>query len=131
MDTAWKKRERKAAAAFGVKRTIGSGSLGREDRTCSDSTHDRLFIETKLRKVHTVVALWDKTAKLAKKEKKIPVVMLAQHNRPGLWVMCKLDDLPIVTAEYAAARAAQLKELPGQQSFIGGEDEIDHDKADD
>ena len=121
-DHAWKRRERRAAAAFGAKRTIGSGSLGREDRTCSDSTHDRLFIETKLRKAHTVIALWDKTAKLAKKEKKVPVIMLAQHQRPGLWVVCKLDDLPIVTAEYAAARLEQLKDLPGQTTFIGEDD---------
>ena len=112
----WKQRERDAAGEFGAKRTIGSGSLGREDRTRSDSTHERLFIETKLRKVHAVVALWDKVAKLAKREKKTPVLLLAQHQRPGLWVFCKLDDLPIVTAEYAAARSVKLK--------TGGQDDL-------
>lgn len=122
-DHAWKQRERKAARAFGAQRTVGSGSLGREDRTSSDSTHERLFIETKLRKRHTVVALWDNTAKLAKKERKVPVVMLAEHNRQGLWVMCKLTDLPLVTAEYAAAQLERLKDLPGQTNFIGGEDD--------
>jgi len=108
-DKPWKQRERDGAGEFGAKRTIGSGSLGREDRTCSDSTHERLFIETKLRKSHAVVSLWDKTAKLAKKEKKTPALLFAQHQRPGFWVFCKLDDLPIVAAEYAAARAAKLK----------------------
>lgn len=119
-DKAWKKRERSGAGAFGARRTVGSGSLGRDDRTRSDSTHERLFIETKMRIRHTVVALWDKTAKFAKKEKKTPVILLAEKGRPGLWMMCRLDDLPTVAAEYAAARLEKLKEpLPDQAEFFG------------
>jgi hypothetical protein len=120
-DHAWKQRERKGAGAFGAKRTVGSGSLGREDRTRSDSTHERLFIETKWRLKHTVVSLWDKVAAFAKKEKKTPVLLLAEKGRPGLWVVCKLDDLPTVAAEYAAARHEQIRQtLPGQTSFVEG-----------
>lgn len=99
-DKAWKKRERDGAKAFGAKRTIGSGSLGREDRTCSDSTHETLFIETKLRANHAAVSLWDKTAKLAKKEKKTPVILLAEKNRPGLWILARLEDIPEIAASY-------------------------------
>jgi hypothetical protein len=115
----WQKVEGRGAEAFGAKRTVGSGSLGREDRTRSDSTHPRLFIETKLRAKHAVVALWDAVAKFAKKEKKTPVVLLAEKGRPGLWVMCKLDDLPAVAAEYSVARLEQIRQpLPGQTSFV-------------
>jgi len=41
----WKRREREAARLFGAERQPLSGSGGRADRTRSDSTHDRLFIE--------------------------------------------------------------------------------------
>ena len=45
----WKRRERDAARLFGARRQVLSGSSGREDVTGSDTTHERLFIETKLR----------------------------------------------------------------------------------
>jgi hypothetical protein len=67
--------------------------------TRSDSRHDRLFLETKLRVKHTVVTLYDETAKLAKLEGKIPVVALAEKNRPGLWLLIKAEDLQAVANE--------------------------------
>jgi hypothetical protein len=50
----WKRREREAAALFGALRNIGSGSLGRADRSCSDSTHPKLYLEVKTRPKHLV-----------------------------------------------------------------------------
>src|SRR5262249_14495252 len=69
-------RERQAARLFGSERQPGSGSGGRSDQSRSDSTHDRLFIETKLRASSAVRTLWERTAALARREAKTPVLML-------------------------------------------------------
>ena len=87
----WKKRERQIAAYFGTIRTPLSG--GNSAHTRSDSLHPDLFIEQKHRKSHSVISLWDKVKKLAKRENKIPVVTLTQHNRPGFWLVIHSDDI--------------------------------------
>ena len=63
-DKAWKKRERDVAQYFNGTRTPLSGGNGKVTR--ADVIHDDLFIECKLRAKHTVVSLWDDTAKIAK-----------------------------------------------------------------
>ena len=55
----WKRRERDAAGLFGARRQVLSGSSGRSDATSSDSTHPRLYIETKLRAASSVRTLWE------------------------------------------------------------------------
>ena len=90
-DKAWKKRERDVAGYFKGMRTPLSGGNGKVTR--ADVIHDSLFIECKLRAKHTVVSLWDETAKLAKLEKKTPVIALCEKNRPGFWIMVHSDDL--------------------------------------
>ena len=90
-DKAWKRREREVACFFNGKRTPLSGGHGKITR--ADVIHNELFIECKLRAKHTVVTLWDDTAKLAKKENKIPVLALCEKNRPGFWVMVHSSDL--------------------------------------
>lgn len=97
--SSWKRRERKAAADFGAKRQVGSGSLGRSDRSRSDSTHQRLFLECKHSKRHAVITLWDKTHEFAKKEGKIPVVILSVMGRPGKWYLIKDVHLKEVASE--------------------------------
>ena len=87
----WKKIEGKVADFFGTKRTPLSG--GNSGHTRSDTLHEKFFIETKYRKSFSVVELWRKTAVLAKKEKKIPVVCLAEKNKTGFWVLIHCDDL--------------------------------------
>ena len=87
----WKQRESNVAHFFQGERTPLSG--GNSKITRSDVIHDELFIECKLKKKHTVVTLWDDTAKLAKIEGKIPVVALCEKNRPGFWVMVHSSDL--------------------------------------
>lgn len=99
----WQRREEKAAAAFGVKRQIGSGSGGREDETRSDSTHDRLFIETKLRTSWAARTLWEDTRKKAMKEGKTPVVVLCTKGKRGGLVVCHQDDLAAVARELVEA----------------------------
>tara|TARA_B100001245_G_C22504628_1_gene255403 strand:- start:61 stop:357 length:297 start_codon:yes stop_codon:yes gene_type:complete len=90
-DKAWKKRERDVASYFKGIRTPLSGGNGKVTR--ADVIHDTLFIECKLRAKHTVVSLWDYTAKLAKEENKTPVIALCEKNRPGFWVMVHSNDL--------------------------------------
>lgn len=93
----WKSRERKIAAFFGSQRTPLSG--GSSGHTRSDTLHPRVFVEAKLRKRHTAVSLWDGTAVLARKEKKIPVICLAEKGRPDFWVMVKSTDFLAVSKE--------------------------------
>ena len=90
-DKAWKNRERLVAKFFGGMRNALSGINSKV--THSDVVHDSLFIECKLRAKHTVISLWDDTAKLAKEEGKTPVIALCEKNRPGFWVMVHSSDL--------------------------------------
>jgi hypothetical protein len=106
----WQMAEGRAAALFGCRRQVGSGSTGRDDATASDSTHPRLFIESKLRPRHTVRALHDKAKKQAAKEGKTPVLALFDKNRPGCLIVIHSDDLAAVLAELAAEDAHPLIE---------------------
>ena len=90
-DKAWKKRERDVANFFKGTRNALSG--GNSKITRADVIHNSLFIECKLRAKHTVVSLWDETAKLAKVENKTPVIALCEKNRPGFWLMVHSSDL--------------------------------------
>lgn len=95
----WKRRERQAARLFGAERQPGSGSGGRADQTRSDSTHDRLFIETKMRAASSVRTLWEKTAALARREGKVPLLMLYAKGKTGGLIVCHEADLAAVAAE--------------------------------
>jgi hypothetical protein len=101
----WQQAESRAAALFGVRRQIGSGSAGREDLTASDSTHPVLFIESKLRHCHTTRTLHDATKRLAARERKLPVLALFDKNRPGFLIVVHSDDLATVAAEFTKANA--------------------------
>ena len=100
----WKARERQAAAFFGVRRNRCSGSSGRADLDPSDTDHPRLHIECKLRVRHAAVALWDACCKIARKPNKrcTPVLMLAEKNREGHWLVVHERDLIHVAAERLA-----------------------------
>jgi len=106
-DKAWKQRERKAAALFGGERNSlsgGNGKISRADVIRKKENGDienefPLFVEIKLRKKHTAVTLYDDTAGKAKKERRVPVVVLAEKNRPGFWIMCKDKDIQLVARE--------------------------------
>jgi len=93
----WKGGERRIAARFGTKRTPLSG--GNSGHTRSDTLHPRLFVEAKLRKVHSAVTLWRDTAELARLEGKTPVVALQEKGKNGFWVLAHIDDLPAVARE--------------------------------
>jgi len=97
--SSWKRRERDDDAKFGARRKVLSGSSGRDDRTCSDSTHERLFTETKLRASSAVRSLWEKTRDLARKEGKTPVVILYDKHKQGGLIVVHEGDLLAVARE--------------------------------
>jgi hypothetical protein len=80
----WKRREREAARLFGAERQPLSGSGGRADRTRSDSTHDRLFVECRI--------LAKTPAEFRKRFRERPPVFPAFHKGEGpkgdgLWIL--------------------------------------------
>lgn len=98
----WKKGEQRVGRHFGSKRTPLSG--GNSGITASDTLHDRLFIEVKLRAKHYAVQLWNKVAKKAVREKKTPVVVLQEKGRKGFWLVVHSSDLEKVAYEAGKAR---------------------------
>ena len=104
----WKKRERQIAAFFGGKRTPLSG--GNSGGTRGDVIHPSLYVEAKLRKKHSVVSLWDDTAKQAKKEGKIPVICLCEKNRKNFWVLVHSDDLAEVSHVASIAFLSKMRD---------------------
>lgn len=93
----WKMREQQVAEFFHTERTPLSGVGSKH--TASDTLHERLFIEVKLREKHSAVTLWDGAKKDANSEGKIPVVALCEKNRPGFWIMCHSSVLKDVAKE--------------------------------
>lgn len=90
-DKLWKQAERKVAAFFGTTRTPLSGRSGKI--TGSDTLHRFLFIEVKSRKRWTILSLWDKIKREAKKEGKIPILAICQKGRHGSWFLVHSEDL--------------------------------------
>jgi hypothetical protein len=107
--SSWKRRERDGAKLFGARRQVLSGSSGRAEATCSDSTHERLFIETKLRASSSVRSLWEKTRDLARREQKTPMLMLYTKHKPGALIVVHENDLAAVATELAAAAEQALE----------------------
>lgn len=108
----WKRRERQAARLFGAERQPGSGSGGRADQTRSDSTHPKLFIESKLRASSSVRTLWEKTNALARREGKVPVLMLYAKGKTGGLIVCHESDLAAVAAELPTAPGRDVEPSP-------------------
>ena len=125
--SSWKRRERNAARLFGAERQPGSGSCGRPDRSRSDSTHDRLYIETKLRASSSVRTLWEKTSELARREGKTPMLMLYTKGKVGGLVVCHEMHLAAVAAELKTAPGVEPSPSPriedADEPFLPGDDE--------
>jgi hypothetical protein len=95
-DKAWKAFERRVAKFFSGpngQRNPGSGGFSlSQTKTKADVIHPDLFIECKQRVRHSVVRIWDKAQKDAKKEDKPVVVALSEKGRRGFWIMVHSDD---------------------------------------
>src|SRR6516165_3542527 len=88
----WQQAEGRAAAFFGVRRQVCSGSSGRQDLTASDSNHPTLFIESKLRAHHAARKLHDATKKRAATERRTAVLALFDKQRHGCLIIVHSDD---------------------------------------
>jgi len=90
-DKAWKRFERTIAKILGTERTPLSG--GNSKHTRSDSLHGRLFVECKLRKSQAIHRLFRDTKELAKKEKKIPIVITREPGMKTTLVTVEMKDI--------------------------------------
>ncbi len=106
----WKKAEARVAALIGARRQVLSGSSGRDDRSQSDSTHPRIFVEAKYRQRHAVRSLFDETKAKARKEDKTPLVALIDKRRPGCLVCVHSDDLAHLVAEFTLANSELVEQ---------------------
>ncbi len=93
----WKNIEAKVAKFFGTRRTPLSG--GNSGHTRSDTLHPRLFIEAKHRKNSAAVNLYEQTVVLAKKEEKVPFLVLHKKKSRVYVVVCAMKDLIAISRE--------------------------------
>jgi len=77
----WKKLEQKIARMHNTERTPLSGGNSRQTR--SDTLDDTFFIECKLRKDPAIWNLYEQVEDLAKKENKIPVLVIKKKGKHG------------------------------------------------
>ena len=90
-NSTWKKRERGIAKDFGTKRNPLSGSMS--GHSSSDSLSETFYIESKLRAKPGGWNLFQETKEKAKKEKKIPIVILSKKYKKGKIAMLNYDFL--------------------------------------
>jgi hypothetical protein len=96
-EPAWKQFERRIAAFFNtVRKPLSGGAhvIGR-----SDSQHERLFIECKLRAKSPIHRLFAETEAKAKKEGKTPILALQEKYHEGWLLVCRPQDIHKVHAE--------------------------------
>lgn len=86
----WKGLEWRVAKKFGTERTPLSGSLSKHTR--SDTLHDKLFIEIKLRSKIPFLKTFKETLKNAEREDKLPLVVMHEKGKHLDIVMIKLED---------------------------------------
>jgi hypothetical protein len=87
----WKQRERDIAEDFGTKRNPLSGSMS--GHSSSDSLSDTFYLESKLRANPPGWNLFLDTKEKAKKEKKIPVVVISKKFHKDKIAMVDYDFL--------------------------------------
>ena len=87
----WKKREMKIAKDFGTKRNPLSGSMS--GHSSSDSLSDTFYLESKLRAKPGGWNLFMDTRDKAKRENKIPIVILSKKYHKDKIAMVDYDFL--------------------------------------
>lgn len=114
----WKQAERRIAKYLGTTRTPLSGGNGKQTR--SDTLHPLIFVEIKQKRRHTTYTLYRNTKALARKEKKVPLVVLDEVRAPGQLFVVHDSDMPALIAALiksnprcrTAAKKALLTQLP-------------------
>jgi hypothetical protein len=62
--------------------------------------------------------LFEATKELARREGKVPVLMLADKGKPGFLVVVESSDLPTIVAKYAAANAGDGLESAIRRAYL-------------
>ena len=88
----WKNFERTVAKDFGTKRVPLSGSNSGHN-TNSDTLHEKLYIECKVRNSFSLWSLFTDTEKKAKVENKIPVVAIKEKGKEGYLILIRPEDI--------------------------------------
>lgn len=100
--TCWKQFERDVADEFGTKRVPLSGSNSGHN-TNSDSLHQDLYIECKVRQSVWLHTLYNDTETKAKLENKIPLVAIKQKGKRGYLLAFKPEYLEKIAEIHAKA----------------------------
>lgn len=95
--SSWKGFERVVARFFGTERVPLSGSNSRHN-TNSDSLHEHLYIECKLRGKISLWELFKDTENKAKIEKKTPIVAIKQKGEKGFLILIRPEDLDKISS---------------------------------
>lgn len=85
-DKAWKRMERRVAEKMKGQRVVCSGVRGE-----GDVLHDTFFIECKERKSFTIWEWFTKAKAEAKKEGKVPLLVLKEKGKHGELAVVELD----------------------------------------
>jgi len=93
----WKALERKCAKALGGMRNPLSGTNSRH--TAGDIIHPDYYVECKLRKKWAITSLFLEVKEHARKEQKIPLLVIKEKGKHGeLVVMAMSDFIRLINA---------------------------------
>lgn len=97
MDKLWKVHERITARIFGGERNPLSGENSRH--TSGDIIHKSIYAETKTRKKMPFARLYKDTVEKAKRENKIPVIVLFEKGSHNPMILCSIYDIKKIANE--------------------------------
>jgi len=112
---AWQLFEARVAAFFGTRRKPLSG--GDSGGSRSDSLHDQLYIEAKLRAKSPIHRLFAAVEKQAAAEGKTPVLALQEKCHAGWLLVCRPQDVHLLSS-----LAKDYKSLPADSENIEGQE---------
>lgn len=123
-DKAWKRAERTVARFVGGKRTPLSGS--NSHHTSGDVIHSRLYIEVKYRKRFSVLTLMTAVRIQARRERKLPVVVLQEARSRDRYYLVSERDLARLVRILARQRSVIDGRRAKERQGIRGLEEEPH-----
>lgn len=106
----WKRAESRAAKLFGtVRRPLSGGNQsGGLEGPRDDAQHEVLHLETKSGASVAPWSLYKRTARIAAREGRVPVLVLQQHREHGLLVCINSQHMEAVIREWCKANGFEL-----------------------